>query len=135
MLQLNTEEMDIPDYYKWTKAQLDDEAKIFVTMTEKACAGTYKMTLNDKASFECFKRAYERLEPSDVEVKDYKTWTMYELRSEVERLRRLVDATAQGHDTMPYAEQKNLEALANESKRRNPTRSGGHGTQRMRASF
>jgi hypothetical protein len=121
---VNTEELDIPDYYKWTKAQLDDEAKIFVTMTEKACAGTYKMTLHDKACFECFKRAFARLTPSDVEVKDYKTYTMHELQRELERLKRLVDATAQGHGSMPYAEQKKLEALANESKRRNPARRG-----------
>lgn len=121
---VHTEELDIPDYYKWTKAELDAEAKIFVTITAKACAGTYKMTLHDKACFECFKRAFARLTPSDVEVKDYKTWTMDELQRESERLKRLVDGTAQGHNTMPYAEQKNLEALANESKRRNPTRRG-----------
>jgi hypothetical protein len=83
----------------------------------------------------CFKRAFARLTPSDVEVKDYETWTMYELRREVERLGRLVFATAQGHNTMPYAEQKNLEALANETKRRNPTRSGRHATQSVRGGF
>ena len=104
-------------------------------MTGKACAGTYNMTLNDKARFECFKHAFARLTPPDVEVKDYKTWTMDELHDEAERLHRLADATGQGHDTMAYAEQKNLEALVKETKSRNPTRSGRRVSVRMRQSF
>ena len=112
------EEFDIPDYYKWTKAELDHEAKMFVTMTKKACTGSYKMTVHDKVCFECFKRAFERLMTSDVEVQDYTMWTNDELLREVDRLGSLLDGAAQGQNPMSRADHLKIQALADESKQR-----------------
>lgn len=115
---VSSDEFAIPDYYKYTKAQLDHEAKMFVTMTKKACEGSYNMTLQDKACFECFKRAHERMMSSDVQVQDYKTFTKDELVREVDRFKVLVDGAAQGENALTNSDLQNLQALAGECKRR-----------------